>query len=198
MSHLLQLGNGCSRFGKNSLRVMIMIHFRGMNDRPVRISDDSGSYVGPVECDIQQTDASFTRSEEIDFVAVGSKPTERCQSCHHWESKLREKLPGESHGRYYVEHLDHTALTITTDAKRVKQMLGATVLTFILFLARAECNSEVPCMLRYSVTCCSDGGKMNSGSSIRILRTVLLISEQFKVRTQGSQVQTHGSKCKSQ
>lgn len=71
-------------------------------------------------------------------------------------------------------------------------------LTFILFLAKAECSSEVPCMLRYKVTCCRDGGKINSGSSMRILRTVLLISGQFKTREQNSEVQTHGSKCKAQ
>lgn len=131
-------------------------------------------------------------------MAVGSKPTERRQSCHHWEKKLGKKLPGESYCRYYVEYLYHRTLTFTPANKHVKENCVAFGLTFILFLARAECSSEVPCILRYKVTCCKDGGKINSGSSMRILRTVPLISGRFKTHARDFQVQTHGSKCKAQ
>lgn len=80
-------------------------------------------------------------------MAVGSKPTERCQSCHHRKKKLREKLPGKSHCRYYVEYLDHRVSTFMTDtrfeAREKDRSLFRTDLHLVLSQGRVQLGSTL-------------------------------------------------------
>lgn len=106
------------------------------------LRDDCGGDVRPIQSEIEQADASFAGTKEVDLVVIRSKPAKRCQNGQHLEDKFREKLPGEGRECDDVEDLGHIS-QLQSLVGRTREVLTPATRTSGTYLHLVLCYDRV-------------------------------------------------------